>query len=465
MYAVQNNTSVNIYQTANTNYAAKTKKTPQKPVWNPNRVFHYLEDMNRGFLSYGEKAVSYYREMIAGESDGSTLSIEELKAQISEYFPEYTLIDHEPSDVKDGKFYLYIDEKNLQKLASDPEYRAKVYGLMDRELQGKNGYTLQYSDGRNVTSHLTGTIFSLAETNKKYAGADEIPYRGSAKSDNNFSTSDSHPKVQNMGFLYDHMNPAKSSAKDRKANTAKLIAKRLKKKALEKKHREHMAKRREDMQRHAQKLQAEKIDTVDHTIEQMKIGAKYKTWEDIQPADTDKSSGEHSYASLSEFTSYLAATYETFGNGITTVSKSYLRKCLSDEEERKKLEEMLSNADAMEKNGREHLKGYLGMKVHIDENGKMESETYGASVGFPEGKRAAQIDTAMSSADIQAVMILLEGDLSECEDGVKKGFCDETEVQKVKAMMERAAKKQKQIEAQENENPDTKNLSRVNILI
>lgn len=205
-----------------------------KPTWNPNKVYKYLEDMNQGFQNYKKQAVSYYRSMISQQEGDGTMSVENLKKEIKEWFPEYTLTDSEPSKVVTGKFYLYIDQSQLKKMASDPEYRAKVYGLMDSELQGKKGYTLQYSDGRNVTSHLTGSIFSLCEANRKYAGADGIPYRGSCTSDHPFSSSNSHAQVRSMSFLYDHVDPAKSAAKDRKAAAVKAAEKAAKKRSEQK---------------------------------------------------------------------------------------------------------------------------------------------------------------------------------------------------------------------------------------
>lgn len=190
--------------------------------------------MNQGFQNYKKQAVSYYRSVISQQEGDGTMSVEDLKKEIKEWFPEYTLTDSEPSKVVTGKFFLYIDQSQLKKMASDPEYRAKVYGLMDSELQGKKGYTLQYSDGRNVTSHLTGSIFSLCEANRKYAGADGIPYRGSCTSDHPFSSSNSHAQVRSMSFLYDNIDPAKSAAKDRKAAAVKAAEKAAKKRAEQK---------------------------------------------------------------------------------------------------------------------------------------------------------------------------------------------------------------------------------------
>ena len=233
------------------------RTTPAKPTWNPNKVYKYLEDMNQGFQNYKKQAVSYYSSLISQQEGDGTMSVDELKKQIEEWFPEYTLTDSEPSKVVPGKFYLYIDKSQLQKMASDPAYRAKVYGLMDSELQGKNGYTLQYSDGRNVTSHLTGSIFSLCEANRKYAGADGIPYRGSCMSDHPFSSSKSHAQVRSMSFLYDNIDPAKSAAKDRKAAAVKAAEKAAQKKAVAKKQAAKAAAKKQEAKKAAKK-EAEK---------------------------------------------------------------------------------------------------------------------------------------------------------------------------------------------------------------
>ncbi len=243
--------------TAGISSTNSTKQTSSgKPTWNPNKVYKYLEDMNEGFQSYKRQAVSYYSSQISKEGGDGTMSVDELKQQINEWFPEYTLTSSEPSKVVQGKFYLYIDDKQLKKMASDPNYRAQVYGLMDSELQGKKGYTLQYSDGRNVTEHLTGSIFSLSEKNRKYAGADGIPYLGSCTSDHPFSSSDSHAQVRSMSFLYDNIDPAKSAAKSRKAAATKAAEKAAKKRTDAKKASEKKAAARKE----AKKLEEERLE-------------------------------------------------------------------------------------------------------------------------------------------------------------------------------------------------------------
>ena len=138
------------------------------------------EDMgNQAGLDYGVKAAKYYASKTA--SDGE-MTVDDLKKQISEWFSDYTLTNREPKDVVQEKHYLYIDDSQLNKMAKDASYRAKVYGLMDREMETGREYTLRYSDGRDVTAHITGSIFSLSEKNRKYAGADGIKSRVSYNS-------------------------------------------------------------------------------------------------------------------------------------------------------------------------------------------------------------------------------------------------------------------------------------------
>lgn len=262
--------------------AASPQSLPKKPSWNAGKVYKYLEDMNEGFQSYKREAVAYYSARIAEDTGGEPLTVEALKEQIQEWFPEYTLTDSEPGDVVQGKFYLYIDRSQLEKMAKDAGYRAKVYGLMDSELQGKKGYTLQYSDGRHVTSHLTGSIFSLAESNSGYEGPDGIPYRGSCTSDHGFSTSQSHPQVRSMKFLYDNVDPAKSAAKNRRASAAKAEMKRLEKRRAEKKHAEKIEEKRREKKRAEEKQSGRNpADGFADTVRYMMQGAKYQSAADI----------------------------------------------------------------------------------------------------------------------------------------------------------------------------------------
>ena len=209
--------------------AASTGKTKaEKPVWNPNKVYNCLEDQTAGFAQYRAKAEAYFKANSSGK-----ISVDDLKKEISSIFPEYTMTSSEPRLTK-GKNYLYIDDSQMRKMAEDPNYRAKVYGWMDGELQGMKGITSKYSDGKNVTWHLTGTVFSLSGKNKK--NAEGIPYQGSCTGDLPPASTDSHPVVRNQSFLTDYNKPSKNNQKKTKSVTTLLEEKQLK--AHEKKQKE-----------------------------------------------------------------------------------------------------------------------------------------------------------------------------------------------------------------------------------
>lgn len=437
------------------NTAAGTNKTnpSQKPVWNPNKVYRYLEDMNQGFQEYKQQAVSYYSSVIAGQEGDKTRTVDELKQEIQRLFPEYTLTDREP-EVTQGKFYLYIDNSQLKKMAEDPKYRAKVYGLMDSELQGKKGFTLQYSDGRNVTQHLTGSVFSLAESNRKYAGPDGIPYRGSCTSDGGFSSSASHVQVRSMSFLYGSIDPAGSTVKNRKANAVESEAKRLAKKRAEK----QAEKKKQERKERVKELYTAMCSNANGTRIKNAIN---KDMESVQTtANTSVSEN------VREYFRYLREKYTSLQKGIVRISKSFLRECVNDQEKQSKLEEMLGVADNMVENAEENIKGYQGMQIKIDRDGNMETETYSGSVTFNAEKRARQLAAAKTPAQVKAVLALLASDLSDCEAGLAQGMCDENEVQKVKAMIQEAEQKLSQVsakspatETKEEELPDSFSLN------
>lgn len=245
------NTHIATCSTQKTN----SSKNTSKPTWNGNKVYTYLEDYNDAAISYGRQAAMYYSGIT--NQDG-TMSVDDLKKQIGELFSSYTLTSNEPGKVVSGKHYLYIDDSQLKKMAKDSAYRAKVYGLMDREYTCAGTYTLKYSDGQNVTVHVTGSIFSLSEKNNKYAGADGIPYLGSCMTDHPWSSSESHCQVRNQSFLYDHLDPAKSAAKDRRTAAAKNAAKNTLEKMRKKKLAEKKAAKKAEDQKAEEKKAVKK---------------------------------------------------------------------------------------------------------------------------------------------------------------------------------------------------------------
>ena len=123
-----------------------------------------------------------------------------------------------------------------------------------------------------MTSHLTGSIFSLCESNRKFAGADGIPYRGSCTSDHPFSSSNSHAQVRSMSFLYDHIDPAKSAALDRKAAAVKAAEKAAKKKATQKATEKKAAAKKaekKELEERQEALRAEKQEEAREAIDEL----------------------------------------------------------------------------------------------------------------------------------------------------------------------------------------------------
>lgn len=208
--------------------ASYEQKTIQKPVphpeWNPNKVYDYLEDMSEGFQAYKRQAVKFYQSDFAVTGQDKEISVDELKKMIKDYFPQYKLTDREPKEPVSGTFYLYIDQSQMNKLASDPSYRARVFGLMDSELQGSKGYTLKYTSGKNVTNRIAGSIFSLAEANRSIDGvghmpeSEGIPYHGSACAAMSCST-EGTARVRSQSFIDQVMNPGKYIATRKAADS------------------------------------------------------------------------------------------------------------------------------------------------------------------------------------------------------------------------------------------------------
>ena len=77
-----------------------------------------------------------------------------------------------------------------------------------------------------------------------------------------------------------------------------------------------------------------------------------------------------------------------------------------------------------------------GVKEENDQ--EEDSEKRSGRVAFNQGKRARQLASAKNASQVQMVIGLLKKDLSDCENGVANDMCDENEVAKVKAMLQKA---------------------------
>lgn len=156
------------------------------------------------------------------------------------------------------------------------------------------------------------------------------------------------------------------------------------------------------------------------------------------------------FSNVGDFMQYLSSKFNTVSKGMVKMSRSYLKECLTDEEKRKQLFENLKAADEAEAHAKENIKGYQGMKVTINDKGEMEMESYGGWVSVNEGKRSRQIAAAKNPQQVQAVLALLNQDLIQVENGVRNGMSDENEVNKVKALIQKAMKRMGEVNASQN---------------
>lgn len=167
-----------------------------------------------------------------------------------------------------------------------------------------------------------------------------------------------------------------------------------------------------------------------------------------EPKKTENKAGELKFNDKDELMTYLKQNYKTVAKGMTQISGSFLNRCLKDEDALQKLFDNLEEADRMAEDNEENLEGYQGMRIKIDENGDMTTETHGGSVAVNEGKRLRQIAAAKNPAQIQMVLSLLNTDLSDVKRGREQNMCDDDEIAKVEALIQQANQKAAEIQAE-----------------
>ena len=87
--------------------------------------------------------------------------------------------------------------------------------------------------------------------------------------------------------------------------------------------------------------------------------------------------------------------------------------------------------------------------VENEEASEEESETISGKVGVNVGKTARKIAAAMTKTQLRAVIAEIEGDMQEIKAGIEKGWCDESEMDKVKLLMTMAQNRMGQVEDRE----------------
>ncbi len=116
-----------------------------------------------------------------------------------------------------------------------------------------------------------------------------------------------------------------------------------------------------------------------------------------------------------------------------------------------------NNSGAVESNEKNKDSGDETKTEESSGNESSESESMGTKVAVNVGKRARMIAAAGTKSEVQTVMQILQGDLSDCQNGLKNGWCDESEVAKVESLIEMA--NQRMSEVARNEENDSSGLS------
>lgn len=84
-------------------------------------------------------------------------------------------------------------------------------------------------------------------------------------------------------------------------------------------------------------------------------------------------------------------------------------------------------------------------KVSGEQDDQSDSEEQSGKVAVNEGKRRRQIAAAKSRGQVQQVLALLQKDLSDCKAGLEKGWCDQSEIAKVEALINSAKARMSQV--------------------
>lgn len=180
----------------------------------------------------------------------------------------------------------------------------------------------------------------------------------------------------------------------------------------------------------------------------------------VQNARAEKAAG---FANKDELYKYLQGSFEVVKGGMASISGKFLQKCVTDEESRNRLFDILKAADESYAKRKDEV-GFQGMQVTIDENGEVTAESTKSTVSINEDKRRRQIAAAATKGDMQAVLALLEEDLQQVEDGLKQNMCDEAEVAKAKKLLELAKERMGRL-PDRAPNPAEQSAMTVNMLI
>ena len=189
--------------------AAKSGQTGF-PVFDNNRVWSSLDEFGAAGVKYGEEWVKVYSDRFSGLENGGRISMEELDEQLRAEFGSFGVrwVDNDPKDVRAGQNDIYIDEANRRKMANDPEYRARVFGIIQRELSvAPQGFRYQHGGQTIQAPCLAGGTMSFCEGNKVYNG---VPYLGMGIAGPTFAMGQSGSPTNPVGLDKSAMKKGKS---------------------------------------------------------------------------------------------------------------------------------------------------------------------------------------------------------------------------------------------------------------
>lgn len=84
-----------------------------------------------------------------------------------------------------------------------------------------------------------------------------------------------------------------------------------------------------------------------------------------------------------------------------------------------------------------------------EDTSEKESETLSGKVGVNVGKTARKIAAAKTTSQLRAVIAEIKNDMQEVKAGIEKGWCDESEMEKVNSLMAQAQNRMGQVEDRE----------------
>ena len=88
-------------------------------------------------------------------------------------------------------------------------------------------------------------------------------------------------------------------------------------------------------------------------------------------------------------------------------------------------------------------------KENAEDTSDKEIETVSRSIGVNVGKTARKITAAKTTSQLRAVIAEIKNDMQEVKEGIKNGWCDESEMEKVNSLMAQAQNRMGQVEDRE----------------